>query len=205
MDIRDQQLLMNVLPASAKQPSTPLSLAKDRLRPAAPTQIAVELEKLRAVFGYEEGAWKTAVGLYMDALADLPHDLLAAAVITTIQTAGAEDRFPKPGQLRALALDGLEARKSAVRREESRASRAVGREEWPKWLEELWGPLPDGPRKRNEAMAVQQERYAAAKAWREAGGITRATGSPHSAIAAAQIAAGLRAALRMEPDGGVDG
>jgi len=111
--------------------------------------ISVELEKLRAVFGYAADAWKTASELYIDALTGLPHDLLTEAVSQCIRMAGPDDRFPRPGQIRALVSERLEIRKEQARRDRPRNDG----EAWPAWLSDLWGPEPGGPIKRNQALA----------------------------------------------------
>jgi hypothetical protein len=114
--------------------------AIERAKPATKREISIELEKLRSVFGYEETAWATAAELYIDALSDVPYDLLAEAVTATIRMAGPNDRFPKPGQLRGLVSDRLEGRRRDAHREKHPSSEA-----WPDWLSDLWGPEPLGP------------------------------------------------------------
>ena len=136
--------------------------ATERLRPATKREIAIELERLRSVFGYEAAAWETAAPLYLDALADLPYDLLTNAVANSIRMAGIGDRFPRPGQLRALIAESLELRRDQGRRE-SRLGREE--EEWPGWLGDIWGPPPEGPLKRREALA-EHERKRLAPIWR---------------------------------------
>lgn len=37
---------------------------------------------------------------------------------------------------------------------------------WPDWLRELWGPEPEGPRRRAEEIARTQERARLAEEWR---------------------------------------
>lgn len=128
------------------------------MTPASQRQIAVELEKLRAVFGYEEGAWKTAAGLYLDALADIPLDLLMGAVQTCIRHG--EDRFPKPRQLRDLVADSLKLRHDQLAAETSRA-RPQSAEDRERYFAEQ--------RDRDEAIAARRAAYAEARAWREAG------------------------------------
>jgi hypothetical protein len=123
------------------------SSAIERAKPATERQIAVELEKLRSVFGYEASAWRTAAELYIDALADLPYDLLAEAVSTMIRTAGPDSRFPKPGELRGLIADRLDGRKDAAKRERNPKAEA-----WPDWLREIWGPEHQGPNARRAAI-----------------------------------------------------
>ena len=137
--------------------------ATERLQPATKREIAVELEKLRAVFGYEAGAWETAAPLYLDALADLPYDLLSDAVSQSIRMAGPDDHFPKPGQIRAMIREGLELRRDQAHRE-SRQGR--DEEAWPAWLRDIWGTEPEGPIKRREALE-EQERKRLEPIWRE--------------------------------------
>jgi hypothetical protein len=129
--------------------------ASDRLTPATKREIAVELEKLRAVFGYEAGAWETAAPLYLDALGDLPYDMLADAVSTSIRMASKGDFFPRPGALRALVADSLELRRDQARREDKSGR---DEEEWPSWLREIWGPLPQGRVERNKAFSYEEQR-----------------------------------------------
>ncbi len=135
------------------------------MRPATERQISVELENLRAVFGYEETAWATASGIYIDALSDIPHDLLAYAVATYCRLAGPEDRFPKPGQLRFLVSDRLDGRKRDAQRERHPPST----ESWPDWLADLWGPEPQGPIKRDTAGRARDDAFHEAALWRQNG------------------------------------
>jgi hypothetical protein len=176
-----------------------LSLAKQRASPATERQIAIELQKLRAVFGYEEAAWKVAAPLYLEALGDMPADLLTEAVATYIRMG--EDRFPKPRQLRELVGDRIEARKDAVRTEEYRERSHAGQGEWPSWLEELWGPWPHGPMARRQAIEARERGYVEAAAARRAmekqeppafvGGFQSA-GRAMTELERQQIALGLR-------------
>lgn len=126
------------------------------------------LQQLRAVFGYEEEAFRIAAPLYLDALGDLPPDLLAEAVAHTIRMATAEDRFPKPGTLRALVTEQFEGRREAAAQERRQYQRAAEREEWPAWLAALWGPWPEGPRSRRLAIEQRAERQHGASEWRDA-------------------------------------
>jgi hypothetical protein len=116
--------------------------------------VAVELEKLRAVFGYDMEAWHTAAGLYIEALSDLPYDLLRDAVAVCIRTAGPGDHFPKPGAIRATVNDVLGARRARLKR----AQVPRDEDEWPDWLRTIWGPLPQGRRERNEAIACEAQK-----------------------------------------------
>lgn len=78
-------------------------------------------------------------------LAEFPAEIVAVACREWRQQPGA--RRPLPGDIRTLciALDR--------ERHEKRAIRDARAERWPQWLAELWGPEPDGPRLRAEAMA----------------------------------------------------
>lgn len=72
--------------------------------PATDREIAGELQKLRAIFGYEADRWKTAVGLYFDALADLPITSLRAAVMSLIRN---NKFFPMPAEIREAAFAAM--------------------------------------------------------------------------------------------------
>jgi hypothetical protein len=141
------------MPDTAEKPkssSTSLSSAS-ALEPATEREIAVELQKLKAIFGYwSEGAWKTAALIYMNAWKDLPPDLLRRAVADYITTAKAETRFPKPGDIRAIVGEELQHRRLRAADEAEAA--------WPKWLEDIWGPAPEGPAKRAAEIAAMRER-----------------------------------------------
>jgi hypothetical protein len=39
-------------------------------------------------------------------------------------------------------------------------------EHWPDWLRDIWGPEPEGPRRRAEDIARNQERARLAEEWR---------------------------------------
>jgi hypothetical protein len=123
----------------------------ETLQPATEREIAGELQKLKVIFGwYSEDTWKAAASIYMDAWKDIPPDLLRRAVSSYIGEATAETRFPKPGDIRAQIGEALEGRR---RQAEAEAEGA-----WPQWLEDIWGPAPEGPRKR--AASVERDRIA---------------------------------------------
>jgi hypothetical protein len=157
----------------ARTLSTQLSSLSESVKPASEEQVAVELEKLRAVFGYDMAAWRTAAGLYIEALRDLPYDLLREAVAVCIRTAGPGDHFPKPGAIRATVHDVLEVRKARLKR----AQTPKHDEEWPKWLEEIWGRLPQGRIDRNLALvAAQQKKIASTQRLAEVSRLMREHG-----------------------------
>lgn len=58
---------------------------------------------------------------------------------------------PLPGDIRALCAAAANAERERLMIEDQR------RQRWPRWLEETWGPEPDGPRKRAEALAQRGE------------------------------------------------
>lgn len=39
-------------------------------------------------------------------------------------------------------------------------------ERWPDWLRDIWGPEPEGPRRRAEDIALTKERARLAEEWR---------------------------------------
>jgi hypothetical protein len=79
------------------------------LQPATQQQIAAVLYGLLSVYGVPAG-WDDAKSLYLDALADLPFDLLQEAAAAHIRTS---QWFPKPAQLRAFASEELSDRRAA--------------------------------------------------------------------------------------------
>lgn len=60
-------------------------------------------------------------------------------------------RRPLPGDIRQLCI-----RQQVERNERRMISNA--RQPWPDWLRDLWGPEPDGPRLRAEAIARDKAR-----------------------------------------------
>jgi hypothetical protein len=76
------------------------------------------LDKAGRVFGYPAGfADEATAGIWLDALSDIPPDLLREAVDRYINMPSLEARwFPRPGQLRALVLEELEERRNDLRR-----------------------------------------------------------------------------------------
>ena len=67
--------------------------------------IAIILKPLLDLHGKPKG-WETSAPIYMQALADIPHDLLASAVRHAIAS---NPYFPKPADLRLSIADELTA------------------------------------------------------------------------------------------------
>lgn len=65
-----------------------------------------------------------------------------------------QTRRPTPADVRALCIAEERERAERTALAFSRAER------WPQWLAELWGPEPDGPRRRTEAIATGTVRAA---------------------------------------------
>jgi hypothetical protein len=94
-----------------------------RLTPATRKECAACLDKAGRVFGYPQ-SWFCAdgkgdditAGIWLDALADIPLDLLADAVDRYINAVPPNRWFPKPGELRALCAEELQARRADVQR-----------------------------------------------------------------------------------------
>jgi len=112
-------------PTPAQRSSTPPSVAlsidraRAALEPASAPEIAACLDKAGRVFGYPAGFADDEVtaGIWLDALSDIPADLLKDAVDRYINMPSLEARwFPRPGQLRALALEEMEERRADLRR-----------------------------------------------------------------------------------------
>jgi hypothetical protein len=55
-----------------------------------------------------------------------------------------DGRRPTPGQIREFCIEEQNGRRNAQAVTDQRNER------WPKWLEDIWGPEPDGPLKRAE-------------------------------------------------------
>ena len=106
--------------AADRQLSTPCSPPKSGMamgRIASKREIGVELEKLRAVFSPDAARWATMVPLYLDALGDLPADLLHEAVLRCIRH---HQRFmPTPAEIRAQISSDLEHRRWMRDRDDS--------------------------------------------------------------------------------------
>lgn len=79
----------------------------------------------KAGFSYPAGWDRESVKIYINALADVPLDLLQDAVEEWIR--GPEDFFPRAGRLRALVAEELARRRRAWQREveEERARRRL--------------------------------------------------------------------------------
>lgn len=90
-----------------------------RLTPATRKECAACLDKAGRVFGYPQ-SWFCAdgegdditAGIWLDALADIPLDLLTDAVDRYINAVPPNWWFPKPGELRALCDEELQARRA---------------------------------------------------------------------------------------------
>ena len=64
------------------------------------------------------------------------------------------ERRPLPTDIRALCLAAANAERDRTAITDDRATR------WPQWLEDTWGPEPEGPRKRALALATGTNRPA---------------------------------------------
>lgn len=79
-------------------------------------EIAACLDKLGRVFGYPRGWDEVTAGIWIDALAGIPADLLHESVARYISDPDINRRyFPQPGQLRALIIDDLRFRRNVER------------------------------------------------------------------------------------------
>jgi hypothetical protein len=58
------------------------------------------------------------------------------------------NRRPVPGEIRKLCIEAEGARTD---------ERHTANDPWPHWLEEIYGPLPEGPRRREEALRQTAE------------------------------------------------
>lgn len=80
---------------------------------------------------------------WIEDLAEFPAAVVVAACREWRRT---QSRRPTPADIRLLCVTERQAQR------EHQLAIADRRQEWPAWLAELWGPLPDGPRRRAEAM-----------------------------------------------------
>lgn len=120
------------------------------LRPASPQQIATCLDKLGRVFGYPPDFQNpNTAGIWIDALADLPIDLLIEATDRYIMEPTHErKRFPQPGQLRAIVSEEMAARHVDRLRREQRAQKpqdAPVQRITPEEAEEIWAKYGGRP------------------------------------------------------------
>lgn len=112
----------------ATMPSVAPSLPRN-LVPATEAQIGTLLVMLaKAGFSYPAGWDQQSVALYINALSDIPLDLLQSAVDEWIRVK--EDWYPRPGQLRALIAEDLAVRRKsyalALEDRRERSARAAG-------------------------------------------------------------------------------
>ena len=91
---------------------------------------------------------------WLEDLVEFGPGIVAAACREWRQT---QHRRPTPADIRTLCI----AEQHAER--EHRLAIADHRAAWPPWLADLWGPAPEGPRARAEAMQRQRERLEAAE------------------------------------------
>jgi hypothetical protein len=87
--------------------------------------------------------------LYAEVLNDLPADVLADAARAHLRRSPAGKWFPKPCELIELARDAMEHRRWQLA--------DARQDDWPDWLEEIWGPKPEGPKLRNEELRRRRE------------------------------------------------
>lgn len=105
------------------QASLPAAIAEHEaaLRPADSRAFAVALDRL---FGYarafglphDPDGRKAQVGIYREALGDLPPDLLREAMALTMRDWRWSAKMPLPGDIRRHAADALGERRAALRR-----------------------------------------------------------------------------------------
>jgi hypothetical protein len=90
-------------------------------------------------------ARKAQIEDWIEDLSEFGPELVKQA-ITEFRHSGSRNR-PLPGDIRTLCVQ------IDNNRRERQAIADQRRERWPQWLEETWGPEPEGPRLRAEAMA----------------------------------------------------
>lgn len=89
-----------------------ISLAQSVLRGATPREIRLALAPLVAInLSNMPVEWELALPIYVEALSDIPLDLLRNAIMMHIRSS---EWFPKPSQLRALICGELDRRRDAL-------------------------------------------------------------------------------------------
>jgi hypothetical protein len=96
-----------------------LQTSKLALIPATRKECAACLDKAGRVFGYPKSWYREdgegddiTASIWLDALADIPLDLLADAVDRYINAVPPNRWFPKPGELRALCAEEMQERRN---------------------------------------------------------------------------------------------
>ena len=117
-----------------------------RVLPSGEKVAAVELIRLVNAYGVDPQRWNRNAPEWIDAVMHVPRDILHDAVGTLIRRARSGDHLPRPGDILDLCIDAIAARQRLLEHARTAA------DPWPQWMAELWGPLPDGPRKRAEAL-----------------------------------------------------
>jgi hypothetical protein len=137
---------------SAAKPLSTLSEHEARLAPAGARIVAAELTRLVVVWRINPQQWRDMSVHYLEALAELPADVLHSAVSQLVRTAKSGDYFPRPGDILELCRDDMANRHALLEHAKADA------EAWPQWLADTWGPLPDGPRNRAAALRAAERR-----------------------------------------------
>jgi len=87
---------------------------------------------------------------WLDDLVEFDVDIVADACTDWRRRPGG--RRPTPGDIRSLCVERQSERNEARRLTDERATR------WPAWLEDMWGPEPEGPQKRAAAILEAQRK-----------------------------------------------
>ena len=94
-----------------------LALAESALRPAVRDEIILALAQLLPLsLDFPPPDWRLALPLYVEALSDLPADLLRESIRGWIRSSS---KFPRPSELRGMVSEALDRR--FARRDELRA------------------------------------------------------------------------------------
>jgi hypothetical protein len=120
------------------------------MAPAGGKAAAVEMLRLVHAYGADPDRWRTNAREWIDAVKHVPVDILHDAISGLIRGARTGDHLPRPGDILALCDEPLAGRRQRIQHQ------AEAAEPWPTWLAELWGPAPEGPRKRKEAMHAEK-------------------------------------------------
>lgn len=114
-------------PMTAAQLSTAITALSEAMKPAAPKVFAgamADLLKFLAAFGVATTHAQTVQMAYLDALGDLPEDLLALAIQRTKRSLDNSYRMPLPAEIRRHVASELGERRSLMTKAQHALPRA---------------------------------------------------------------------------------
>lgn len=104
--------LAEALPVTAEQVQTGIAIATALLRPADPREAAVKLDRTLRLWRLPE-AWDDVAEFYLEALEDVPSDLLDVA-LKRVRLSHKYPTAPSPAEFRLAIASDLAARKAQM-------------------------------------------------------------------------------------------